>query len=173
MPSPVLESPEAVPVAAGPLAADAYVVSAPSTGAVRDARREVDEAIADARRAGHRVAVCVLDLGLLDARAMHAAVDAIDAMITAHTRRRDTVCRLGRLLIVLARDLGHPDEGDGLARRLRIAAGSRAAVGLALFPAHGDDADTLITAARASATRSRNTTELWPDQAGGAWRAFA
>lgn len=173
MPSPVLESPEAVPVAAGPLAADAYVVDAPSTGGVRDARRDVDEAIADARRAGHRAAVCVVDLGLLDARAMHAGVDAVDAMISGHTRRRDRVCRLGRLLVVLAGHLGHPDQGERLAARLRAAAGARAAVGLALFPAHGDDADTLVAAARASASRSRNTMELWPEQAGGAWSALA
>lgn len=173
MPSPVFASTESLSVAAGPVAVDANVVDAPSTGAVRDARRVVDEAIADARRTGHRVAVCVVDLGLLDARDMHVAVDAVADTVTAHTRRRDQLCRLGPLLVVLASDLRHPVEGDRLAERLRAAAGDRAAVGLALFPAHGLDAEALITAARASAARSRNTTDLWPDQVTGAWRALA
>lgn len=172
MPSPVLE-PETTPAVAGAMIPDAYVVERSSAGVSDDARPAIDAAIRAARAAGLRAAVCVVDLGLLDIRAMHAAVDAVAAMVASRTRRGDRLCRHGRLLVVLASALGHPLEGEHLAERLRIAAGDRAAVGLALFPAHGDAADALLGAARASATRTRDTTDLWPDQMRGAWRARA
>lgn len=172
MPSPVLE-PETSPAAAGTMIPDAYVVEQSSAGTCDDARPAIEAAIRDARAAGLRAAVCVVDLGLLDTRAMRAAVDAVATTVASRTRRGDRLCRHGRLLVVLASALGHPLEGEHLAERLRIAAGDRAAVGLALFPAHGDDADALIGAARASATRTRSTTDLWPDEMSGAWRVRA
>jgi diguanylate cyclase (GGDEF)-like protein/PAS domain S-box-containing protein len=129
----------------------------------------LSEAIARARRHQKPLAVCFLDVdgfkGINDSLG-HAAGDqllrSIASRLSGALRASDTVCRFGgdEFVIVLS-ELEHaPDASTVGAKLLDAAAGPHriddrdvavtVSVGAAIFPGHGQDADTLVAHADAA-----------------------
>ncbi|RZS57101.1 putative bifunctional diguanylate cyclase/phosphodiesterase [Sphaerotilus mobilis] len=128
-------------------------------------RRFVDrlnQAMARARRQGHLLAVCYLDLdGFKDIndRFGHAMGDLALLGVTRHLctvlRAEDTLARIGGDEFVLLLDLADPDDCDAalarvmasLARPIKLGKHSlsvAASMGVTLFPGDDADADTLM-----------------------------
>ncbi len=123
------------------------------------ALRAIEAGVDEARATGTRAAVCVADLTAIDGTtaAGGALLDAADTWLLSRLRGNDRLYRIGGTFVIVASGLSHPHEGERLAERVRalpIVGGETPHVGLALYPAHGDDATTLLDRARTSARRA-------------------
>lgn len=144
----------------------------------------LDIALPTARRARHHAAVLGIDLDEfkeINDRHGHAAGDAVLQAVAARMRAclrpEDTLARTGgdEFVAVLA-GLGAPVDAETVARKLIDAATTPvqfegrslrvgASVGIALFPDHGEDAESLLRAADAAMYAAK--------RAGGCGFAFA
>ena len=142
------------------------------------------QALARARRNGHRVCLLLLDLDdfkIINDTDGHSAGDAVlDAV--AHRLRRivreaDTVARLGGdEFVILLQDIAHPEDARRVAEkaidaiREPVAVGTRSyrlgvSVGIAHFPEHGSNLEGLMQKADIAMYRAK--------QAGGSACRFA
>ncbi len=152
---------ELVTLAASPMADDASANDvSPSAAAPADdapVLRAIQGAVDEAHGSGVRVAVCSADLsGWARTHAEKDVFEAAYAWLQPRLRPGDGLHRVGHELVVVVANLGHPGNGERLAERIHAmlaADGDAPLVGLAVFPAHGDDAATLLERARASAQR--------------------
>ncbi|TSA14697.1 MAG: diguanylate cyclase [Betaproteobacteria bacterium] len=139
------------------------------------------QAISLAKRDSRQFALLYLDLDKfkpVNDNLGHAAGDEllknVATRIRQQVRESDTVARVGGdEFTVILRDIGRSDEAETVARKIisaigapfRLGAQERSvdigtSIGIALYPAHGLDADTLVKAADAamySAKESSNT----------------
>ena len=153
---------ELVTLAASPALVDVLDEPPHPTFALDDqaiALRAIEAGIDEARTSGTRAAVCVADLTAVDdgTASRGPVLDAADAWLLRHLRPTDRVYWLDGACLVVASGLGHPHDAERLADRVRAlpAAGETPlAVGLAIYPTHGDDAVTLLDCARRSARRA-------------------
>lgn len=145
-------------------------------------------ALARARRTGRGVAVIFLDLDFfkeINDSFGHAAGDRllqeVGARLRNSVREEDTVARIGgdEFLLLLG-ELQDPADARRLAEKIRYALDSpvevtgrlfqtSASLGVAIFPADGDDPETLLEAADramyAAKSHGRNTVQLSSDVA--------
>lgn len=126
-------------------------------------RDRAEIAVARARRSGERVAVCYLDLDgfkpindVLGHAMGDRVLEEVARALRAQTRETDTVARMGGdEFVVLLESSESTVDIEGVARRLVDGVDAIAAVGghavhlsaslgVAVFPDHGDDVDTLL-----------------------------
>ncbi len=142
------------------------------------------QAVAQAGRHGHRLAVCFLDLDrfkVVNDSLGHAAGDdllrAVARRVNDVLRSEDTLARIGGdEFTVLAPNMNRPDDAAAVARKLRdairrplIIEGHELfvtpSIGVAVFPEDGTDAHTLLknadTAMYRAKERGRDTVELY------------
>lgn len=123
------------------------------------ALRAIEAGVDEARASGARAAVCLADLAPTDIgpKPSSATLDAADAWLLRRLRATDRLYRVGSVLVVVATGLDHPHEAERLAERVRTmpVGPDLPVVGLAIYPLHGEDAETLFGRARASARRVR------------------
>lgn len=123
------------------------------------ALKAIDAGLVEARATGSRAAVCVATLAPPDGSGVSATdIDAADAWLGRRLRERDRLYRVGPTFVIVASGIAHPSDAEELAARiagLPTAPGDLLAVGLAIHPAHGDDATTLFDRARQSARRAQ------------------
>ncbi|MEZ5291042.1 MAG: hypothetical protein R2745_08175 [Vicinamibacterales bacterium] len=123
------------------------------------ALRAIDAALGLARPHGMRAAVCVVDLSAPSDRAWpDASAARPDTWLQRRLRTTDRLFHVGEAVVIVVSGMGHPAEAEQLVRRVRALPtpdGMPPPVGLAVYPAHGDDAVTLLDRAEASAARAR------------------
>lgn len=129
-------------------------VAPPADPAREDVLRAIDLALQGARRNGSRAAVCVIAPAENSGDGppdLHAA----DLWLRQRVRPTDQFFQVEDAFVVVASGLGHHHEAEGLAARMKALPDSGSSVGLAIYPAHGDDACTLLDRAGAAAARAR------------------
>lgn len=123
------------------------------------ALRAIDAGLIESRASASRAAVCFATLIPSDdpGATGRTDIDAADAWLVRRLRAGDRLYRIGQSFVIVAAGIGHPSEAEGLAARvaaLPTAPGDGLALGLAIYPSHGDDATTLFDSARQSARRA-------------------
>ncbi|MGE0813978.1 MAG: hypothetical protein AB7O28_10845 [Vicinamibacterales bacterium] len=123
------------------------------------ALRAIDAALRVARSNGLRAAVCVVDLTPSSDRSWpDDAAARPDVWLQRRLRSADRLFHVGESVVIVASGWSHPAEAEQLVRRVQelpTPDGTPPPVGLAVYPTHGDDADTLLDRAEASAARAR------------------
>src|SRR5690606_31609431 len=138
-------------------------------------RDRIGHAIAMARRKGTRSAILFLDIDdikHINDTLGHAAGDSVLRLLArrleALVRESDTVSRHGgdEFLILLA-EVSNAADAELMARKIRASLANprsivgpalalSVSIGIAIYPDHGEDADTLICCADASMYRAKN-----------------
>lgn len=137
-------------------------------------RDRIDQALAHASRNGSRAALLFLDLDgfkLVNDKMGHLigdrVLETVAERLSGCVRESDTVARLGGdEFVVLLPDIGAAADADKLADKLLAAlaapfvfeegkANIGGSIGIALYPRHGDSAETLLAAADEAMYRAK------------------